>query len=286
MFIYNTTGTSKEKKFVDVKGCAEAASKEEAPCKEVAATEGGAVSREVAIEDVAPKNATSDTDSVSTKSVPSAPSNDTQTVNTDTETVKPDYERGQITDKQVDRLERLAQQIEDFDPVAILSNSDVSKASSVSSEFTRDINDEKLIDELVESGNGRVDGADKNRNNTEREVTPGNDSEEDNSANNVVDTDSTVISKAEDHQQANGCESEEEVDSNGIEQEQDDDGEADNVKNKQDTIKTDEQQSSKTDEKPAKQGDKSQKQEHTSPTKSGRSKRKEDKSIGKFFFFS
>ena len=134
----------------------------------------------------------------------------------------------QEKEKKVDRLERLAQQIEDFDPVAILnrkSDADLKPASSssVSIEFSRDINDEKLIDELVENVSESVDEVkinDDDNNSNEREITP--ESEEDNSAGIVTSADSNIDTKPDEQVDANGCVSEEEpVDTNGIDQDKD-----------------------------------------------------------------
>ena len=197
------------------------------------------------------------------------------------ESVNEEQEQGKETGK-VDRLERLAKQIDDFDPSPIFER----KVVPGGVEFTGDINDDNLVDKLLEeaegdddkskvtldkdkTGKGEVTPCEADKTGDEgKEESPAESTDEgelDESSNNEVSNVDTPENGEESQQNGNMSAS---TESDGFQEEktngENNNTDKANVANKSGQNKQD-----------------SQKSETASPTKTAKSKKKEDKSIGK-----
>lgn len=189
-------------------------------------------------------------------------------------------------EEKVDRLTKLAQQIDDFDPSPIFEKKDVSEATSEDSKFPSDIDDEKLVDKWInDSGNEVGTNKDKSDEVGKGEITPSATEKDDveNKENLLSDntddeTDETSVPALSNIEtEENVQESEQNGDmsasteSEGFQEEK---ANVDNNNSEKEAGKIEESKASQS-----KQG--SQKTETVSPTKNTKSKKKEDKSIGK-----
>ncbi|XP_052811894.1 alpha-taxilin-like isoform X3 [Mya arenaria] len=167
----------------------------------------------------------------------------------------------------VDELAKLAAQIDDFDPCAMLKKSEV-KVTETEVKFTEDldINDEKLIDELIKDNDKKDLSGSKN----DREATPENENEGGNKSNEKQS--SSKSEQEENGEKTNGSMSAS-TESDGFEEGSPVNGEGEGGVGQE---KVPEPMPKKTvkEERVIEQ-----KPENRSPTKTSKSKRKEDKGI-------
>lgn len=190
---------------------------------------------------------------------------------------------GQSTEKE-DRLAKIAQQIDDFDPSSLYGSSNSQKDNEEEAMFSKDINDETLIDDLIKDSENDASLGDSNENDKGQigEITP----EQGNDGGLDVDktTDSGSISTVESNENldktSNGSMSAS-TESDGFQ----DGMNGDDQESKEEKPNTLEDENNATDSQPAEDKTATQKGENVSPSKTGKSKKKEDKSIGNQFYF-
>jgi len=177
-------------------------------------------------------------------------------------------------DEKVDKLAKLAAQIDDFDPAEMFERSEV-RVTEPEVRYTDDvdINDDKLIDKLI--GEAEV-GAGVGKETGKREVAPTDNVDVDN--DDGVDSNGSG-SKGEQNdlaERSNGTMSAS-TESDGFEDGNQENGEEENKSAGKDEAET--STASKETDKVEKTG--GQKTESAGTAKTGKSKKKEDKSIGK-----
>lgn len=201
----------------------------------------------------------------------------TKVVSSNTEPVSQkldEAEGGEDVDK-VDKLSMLAQQIDDFDFSPIFDKASVPASVADNANQTVDLvsnlNDSDLVDNLIKES--EVDLADSNKNDTDKgEVTPvvADTAEDDNGSSPSDDNETEVVDtvELEEDTPQNG-EMSASTESEGFQEEKVEE----EVEKKKNATKENKAQLNK---------DNNQKQETASPTKSSKSKKKEDKSIGRW----
>lgn len=191
-----------------------------------------------------------------------------------------------VTEKKVDRLARLSEQIDDFDPSPIFDKQVVSEAVS-DAKFKGDINADKLIDELIndsnvvtdnigaENGKGGITPSEAKKGDDVNDYSPSEDTDEgelheDASAalSNVETADN--IEAAQQNGDMSGS-----TESDGFQEDKVDRVSPIDVEKPAEVTKQNKAFENKQQ---------IQKAEADSPTKKSKTKRKEDKSIGEYYY--
>lgn len=181
-----------------------------------------------------------------------------------------------------DRLSKIAQAIDDFDPVSLIASS--SNTGKVAEEkeslnFSKDINDESLIDDLLKDSESNTN--DTKGNSDKGDVTPGKGTDS-KCKENKTDSDNVSMTESNDladDKSTNGSMSAS-TESDGFQ----DDGVNGDAETK-DVQAPAANGEKATNSQPAQGKSGSQKSENVSPSKTGKSKKKEDKSIGESIVF-